>query len=135
MKPKLILTCAMVAILLSLCACSPAPKQVSVDVSYDGNEVEIAVGGSLTVTLESNPISRFQWDLTEITDQTVLAEVGHEFKPPEAGAPMEVGGEEVWTFKALKAGESIISMEREIPWICGGGEKAVETFNLTVVVK
>ena len=133
MKPKLVLTCAMVVILLSLCACSPAPKQVSVDVSYDGKEVEITVGGSLTITLESNPTTGFQWELTEITDQTVLQQTDHEFKPPETGAPVGAGGEEVWTFKGLKAGESIISMEYSRPW--EGGEKAVETFNLTVVVK
>ena len=114
-------------------SCSPAPKQLSVDVSYDGKEVEIAVGGSLTVTLESNPTTGFEWELTEIADQTVLAEAGHEFKAPGAGAPVGTGGEEVWTFKALKEGTTELSMEYSKPW--EGGEKAAKTFNLTVLVK
>jgi len=43
------------------------------------------------------------------------------------------GGEEVWTFKALKAGTSKISMEYSQSW--EGGMKAAETFALTVVVR
>ncbi|MCD6567992.1 MAG: protease inhibitor I42 family protein [Dehalococcoidia bacterium] len=45
------------------------------------------------------------------------------------GAP----GKEVWTFEALEKGSSTISMEYSQPW--EGGEKAAQTFSLTVVVK
>ena len=150
MKSKLILMCAMVAISLSLFACSSASEQVSVDASCDdfmklhpdcaiSREVEVAVGGSLTVTLCSNPTTGFQWsESAEISDQTVLEEVDHKFvspgytgdkPPPPPGTP----GKEVWTFKALKEGKSTISMEYSRPW--EGGEKAAWTFVLTVVVK
>ena len=135
MKSKLsILMCAVVAISLFLLACSPA-SPAAVDVSYAWNqETEIAVGGSLTVTLESNVTTGFAWELVNITDETVLEQVGEqEYKAPEAGALIGAGGEEVWTFKALKKGTSTISMEYRRPW-----EKGVEpaqTFALTVVVK
>jgi len=134
MKAKLILTCVMAVILLSLCACSPATEQASTDILYAWHqETEIAVGDSLTVTLESNATTGFQWELAEISDQTVLAEVGHEYQAPEAGAAVGAGGQEVWTFKALKKGKSTISMQYLRPW-----EEDVEpaqTFALTVVVK
>jgi len=42
-------------------------------------------------------------------------------------------GEEVCTFKALKKGETTISMEYSRPW--EGSEKTTWTFVLTVVVK
>ena len=142
MKSKLILTCIVVAISLSLFACSSA---VSVEASCDdftklqhiSKEVKVAVDGSLTVTLCSNPTTGFEWESPKITNQTVLQQVGHEFEAPEHKGdeppPPGEAGKEVWTFKALKEGTSTISMEYSQPW--EGGEKGEWTFNLTVVVK
>jgi len=136
MKSKLVLMCAMVAILLSLCACSPA-----IDVSCDdftdlqhiSQEVEVTVDDPFTVTLCSNATTGFQWtESAQISDPTVLQQTNHEFVPPEGdvlGAP----GKEVWTFQALKEGECTVSMEYSQPW--EGGEEAAWTFNLTVTVK
>ena len=129
--------CIGAAILLALFACSSAPGEVTVDASYAGKEVELAAGGSLAVTLESNPTTGFKWDMASNTDETVLQLVDHKFQPPQApqGGPPLVGagGKEVWNFKALKKGTSIISMEYSRPW--EGGEKAEWTFVLAVVVK
>ena len=140
MKSKLTLMCAMIAISLSLCACSP-----SVDVSYDefmnlqhiSQETEVAVDSSFTVTLGSNPASTgFQWsESAQISDQTVLQQTNHEFVPPTDGPLLAPGtpGKEVWTFQALKEGESTVSMEYSQPW--EEGEEAAWTFNLTVTVR
>ena len=144
MKSKLILMCAVVAISLGLFACSSAAKQVSVDyddfmeVQHISQEVEVAVDGSLTVTLGSNPTTGFLWsESAEISDQTVLEQTGHEYIAPEGEGdePPAPGtaGKEVWTFKALKKGTTEVSMEYGRPW--EGGEKAEWTFVLTVVVK
>jgi len=145
MQTKLILMCSLAAISLCLFACSPAPKQVSVEASCDdfyerqaiSKEVEVAVDGSLTVTLCSNPSTGFEWESARISDQTVLQQVDHKFEAPEATGdgppPPGAPGKEVWTFQALKKGESTISMEYSRPW--EGGEKAEWTFVLTVVVK
>ncbi len=107
------------------------------DDEYAGQEVIVPVGGLLTITLESNPSTGFQWELTGISDPTVLELVGHEFIAPEAtddeipivGAP----GTEVWNFRALRVGRSTIFMEYSQPW--EGGTKATQTFVVTVVVK
>ncbi len=144
MKSKLILMCAMVAISLSLFACFPTPKQVSVEASADdlmklqhiSQEVEVAVDGSLTVTLFSNPTTGFLWsESAQISDQTVLEQTDHKFVPPPERPEPVVGeaGKEVWTFKALKKGTSTISMEYSRPW--EGGEKGAWTFVLIVIVK
>ena len=143
MKSKLILVCAMAAISLFLFACLPASKQASVDFSCDdfmkdqhiNGETEVSVDGSLTVTLCSNPTTGFQWESAQITDQTVLEQVDHKFVSPESEPPPPPGtpGQEVWTFKALKEGESTISIAYSRPW--EGGEKGAWTFTLAVVVK
>ena len=134
MKSKLILTCAVVAILLCLLGCAAAPQEVSVDASYSGKEVELVVGGSVIVTLESNPGSTgFEWGSAEISDETVLQQVDQRYEAPEEGSMIGAPGKEIWTFKGLKKGESSISMEYSQPW--EGGTKAAETFELTVVVK
>jgi len=147
MKLKLILTCAVVAISLSLLACSPASEpvsQVSLEVSCDdfyeqqhiSKEVEVAAGDSFTVTLCSNPTTGFQWsEAAQISDQTVLQQADHKFVSPQSEPPPPPGtpGQDVWTFKALKKGESTVSLEYSRPW--EGGEKGEWTFVLTVVVK
>ena len=143
MKSGLILMCVLVAISLSLFACS---SEVSVAASCDdfmknqhiSKEVKVPVDGSLTVTLCSNPTTGFEWlESAQISDQTVLRQTGHKFVGPEAKGdePPAPGtaGQEVWTFKALKEGTSTISMEYSRPW--EGGEKGEWTFVLTVTVK
>jgi inhibitor of cysteine peptidase len=131
----LIAVAAMASLVLS--GCSPtgssAPGAVSVDESSSGKQVEIAAGGALTVTLESNATTGFQWELKSVGDPSVLQSQGGTYNAPEATGMVGAGGEEVWTFKALKAGNSSLSMEYSQPW--EGGTKAAQTFSLTVVVK
>ncbi len=142
MKSKPILVLSIIAISALLLACAPAPKQVSLEVSCDefmqqqhiSQEVEVAAGDSLIVTLCSNPTTGFQWSETaQISDQTVLQQLDHKFVSPEETGVVGAPGQEVWTFEALKKGTSSVSMEYSQPW--EGGEKGEWTFELTVVVK
>ena len=144
MKSKLfILGSVLVLSALVLGGCGPAkPQEASVDVSCDdftklqsiSKEIEVAVGSSFTVTLCSNPSTGFQWGAAKINDQTVLEEASRKFVSPESKEPPPPGtaGQEVWTFKALKAGKSTILIEYSRPW--EGGEKAAWTYALTVLV-
>ena len=136
MKSKIMSLCAIVAISLCLFACSPAPTQtsISVDASYTGEQFELAIEGSfLTVTLPSNPASTgFEWELTDITDETVIELTGYQFVPPEETGLVGAPGEEIWTFRAINEGESTVSMEYRRPW--ENGTKAAETLTLTVSV-
>ena len=140
MKAMLILTCAIVALSLPLFACSPA-TEASVEVSCDDfmnqhhitKQVEVAVDGTLTVTLCSNRTTGFQWsELAQIGDQTIIKQTEHEFEAAKTDVP-GAAGKEIWTFKALKKGTTEVSMEYSRPW--EGGEKGEWTFKLTVVVK
>ena len=143
MKAKLILAGIVITISLSLFACSPSSKQVSVKVSCDdfykhqhiSKQVEVAAGDSFTFTLCSNPTTGFKWESARISDQAILQEVDHKFVSPESEPPPPPGtaGQEVWTFRGLKEGKSTISIYYSRPW--ESGEKGEWTFTLDVVVK
>ena len=112
-----------------------ASDNVAVNRSFDGKEIELAVGGLLAVTLDSNITTGFQWALIDNSNEQILPEFGHDYVNPENGDSQIVGtgGLEVWTFKALEKGVSRISMEYSQPW--NGGTKGAETFELTVIIK
>lgn len=143
MKLKLLPIFTIVLILLCLPACSSAtPVEVNCDKFREQkhltNKLEVSTGESFTVTLCSNPTTGFKWQETaQISDQTVLQQTGHKFVAPEAegSKPPAPGssGVEIWTFKALKKGNTTVYMEYGRPW--EGGEKGVWTYKLTVVVK
>ncbi len=111
-----------------------AKASASIDASYSGKQIEVAAGKTFTITLDSNITTGFSWQLVGNTDEAVVELVNSEYQPSQATQGlMGAGGQEVWTFKALKSGESIISLEYSQPW--EGGTKAANTFELTVVVK
>ncbi len=134
MQARLAIVCLMTTVLLSLIACSSAaPKELSVDITNSGKEVTLAAGGTLTVTLESNITTGYSWnENANIGDKTVMQQIDHKYQPPATSIP-GAGGKEVWTFKALKAGKSTISMEYRRPF--ESNTTPAKTFTLTVVVQ
>ncbi len=134
MKARLALVCLMTTVLLSPLACSSAvPKELSVDIASTGKEVTLAAGDTLTVTLESNITTGYSWnENANIGDKTVMQQTDHKYQPPATPIP-GAGGKEVWTFKALKAGKSTISMEYSRPFEPTAAP--AKTFTLTVVVQ
>jgi inhibitor of cysteine peptidase len=133
MKLKWLFIGVMAAALLVMTACSRAVSQASVNESDSGKQVEIwANGGILTVTLESNQTTGYGWELKEISDPSVLQKTESEYETPVSGL-VGAGSKEVWTFKALNAGTTTLSMEYSQPW--EGGQKGAKSFTITVVVK
>ena len=133
MKAGLIFVC-LFTVSLSLVSClSTAPNELSVDIASSGKEVTLAAGGTLTVTLESNITTGYSWnENANIGDKTVIQQTDHKYQPPATAIP-GAGGNEVWTFKALRAGKSLISMEYRRPF--EPNAPAAKTFTLTVVVQ
>ncbi len=133
MKSKSLFTGLVVIALLVMTACSRVVSQASVNESDSGKQVAIwANGGLLTVTLESNQTTGYSWELKEISDPSVLQKTDNKYETPTSSL-VGAGGKEVWTFKALKAGTTTLSMEYSQPW--EGGQKDAKSFTLTVVVK
>ena len=112
-------------------ACTGGSNNLNVDSSYSGKQVELSVGQSLVVTLESNATTGYSWALFQNSDEGVLNKTGNEYIAPQTTL-IGAGGKEEWTFKALKKGTSTISMGYSRPW---ESTPPVDTFDLTVVVK
>lgn len=102
-------------------------------------ETRVPLDATLTIKLSSNPGSTgFVWDeKPKMSDPSILKQTRHKFIEPKLppGEPEAPGtpGNEIWEFKPLKPGKTVISMEYSRPW--EDGEKRVQTFTLTVVVK
>ena len=99
--------------------------------------LELNNGDTLTLILGSNPTTGFSWqEQAQISDKAVLEQTDYKYLEPASkdGQPlMGASGKDVRTFKALKAGTSVVSLSYSQPW--EGGQKAEWTFQLTVVVK
>ena len=131
----------LIVLVLSACVKSQGPAvEVSCEnfeaANHIAQQAEVSVGGLLTVALCSNPTTGFQWEEAKISDQTVLEETSHRLVSPgedQAGPRVGGAGYQEWTFTALQAGQSVVSIASSRPW--EGGEKGIWTFDLTVVVK
>ena len=132
MKSRWLLIGLIAAVLLAMTACSSSATQVSADESSSGKQMDIAVGGTLMVTLDSNQTTGYSWELKEIGDTSILQKTDNKYVAPTSGL-MGAGGKEVWNFKALKAGNTTLSMGYSQPW--AGGQKDAKSFDLTIVVK
>jgi len=77
--------------------------------------IEVEEGGEFTIVLESNPTTGYQWKLAEPLDEEILTLIKTEYEEPDEerlGAP----GEEKWTFKAEKPGDTEITLAYVRPW-------------------
>jgi len=147
MKTKLIAAALTALVLFVVAGCSPVSgdtpaREASIEVAIDEfeqaknvtREVVVAEGGTLTLTLGSNPTTGFSWgEAAQIADPTVLQQTDSQTQPPQAQGMGGAPGAQVWTFEALKKGATTVSLDYSRPW--EGGEKGVWSFELTVTVK
>ena len=145
MKTKLVAVLGILVIMVAMGACArvEANKDASVIVPMDEftsskqitRQVELEVGQRLDVILGSNPSTGYSWTETALlSDAAVISQTGHAYVEPGKTTQSLVGaaGHEHWTFIALQAGTSKITMSYARPWEAGA---VAWTFELTVVVK
>ena len=130
-------------ILLLVCGCAPAVKaEVPVTVTCDQfskqtmivQDVSVKMGNRVVVTLCSNPTTGFQWsEKAQIGDPRVLEQKSYKFVAPANTGMVGAPGNSVWTFEAMGTGTSTVYLEYSRNW--QGGEKAVQTFKLNVLVQ
>jgi inhibitor of cysteine peptidase len=112
---------------------TPTANEVNIDASYNGSEITLAVGNQLIVTLESNETTGYTWNLSAISDTNVIKKVRNQYIIPTPSDPPLVGqgGISIWTFEALAAGTTTISMQELRSWEV----EPVNTFVITVIVE
>ena len=101
----------------------PTPEPVAISLSCEDFNaqaeskatVSVPAGGVLTVTLCANPTTGFGWEEVQISDLTVLAQIGRIHRDPDSvklGAP----GETAWRFKAQEVGQSTVTFGYSQDW-------------------
>ena len=95
-----------------------------------GQAIDIGAGQQFVIALGSNPTTGYSWQ--ESHDQTMLELLEKSYKEEAKEGVVGAGGIEYFRFKALKAGQTEITLTYEQPW--EGGETG-ETKVFTVYVK
>jgi len=111
---------------------SPAVGPVRLDASADGTTIELATGTEVSVALEGNPTTGFDWRVAGVVPPQLTATsdtLESSVTPGIVGA----GGVRVFNYTAAAAGTGVLKLEYLRSW-----ETTVppaKTFSLTVVVK
>ncbi len=82
--------------------------------TMETNELKVREGEYFEITLDSNPSTGFAWELVEGMDESFLEPTDNVYgsnNSDERQPSVGVGGREVWTFKALKKGNTMFSMK------------------------
>ncbi|MEI7912738.1 MAG: protease inhibitor I42 family protein [Verrucomicrobiota bacterium] len=114
MKSLLLLTIAVLGLAGRTCGESAPPAE------KDAKPVEAVVGKEFTITLDANHSTGYSWQLAKPLTETLVKSTTHSYQEAatEAGAPPRAGagGKEVWTFKAISPGSTVIEFKYVRPW-------------------
>jgi inhibitor of cysteine peptidase len=72
--------------------------------------IQFKAGTNFTITLRANMSTGYQWQIAEPLDETMLELVNTEYIPYRTQR-LGADGKQLFTFKALKAGETTISFK------------------------
>jgi predicted secreted protein len=72
--------------------------------------IQAQAGREFTIVLESNPTTGYHWDIVGELDGAVVEFVSQEYQSTSAPGLVGGGGLDVWTFKAVGAGEATITL-------------------------
>jgi inhibitor of cysteine peptidase len=131
MKKRLIIFSIAV---LALTACSGSSTESPANglvISDPGKTIEVAAGNEFKIVIESNPSTGYHWELVGELDGGILQFVSKDYRANEPVMPGS-GGVDVWTFHAVAAGETTITLGYYPP---GQGEPAAQEVAFAVVVK
>ncbi len=81
-----------------------------------GQTIDIGIGQEFIIAIGANPTTGYDWEVS--LDETILELVEKTYKPAEEAEHEIVGagGVEYFRFKALKTGETEITMVYKRPW-------------------
>ncbi len=75
----------------------------------------MAVEREFSVTLPSNPTTGYHWELAAPLAEGIVKLMDSTYQAPATGL-LGAGGEEIWTFKAVGRGETVIELKYVRPW-------------------
>lgn len=112
-----------------------APPTPNVGAAPTPERVEVAVGASFEVHMDSNPTTGYMWRVREPLDAHMSAGPKRFEGPPKGppGAPQIVGagGVEYFSFTGVTAGEATLVLEYARPWEKGPAD-TTRTWQVTI---
>lgn len=110
----------------------PTPGPIRVDATADGTTIQLAKGAELSVALEGNPTTGYDWKVPEALPAQLVAKSDTLESTADPGV-VGAGGVRVFTYTATATGTGVLELEYVRSW--EKGVPPLETFTLTVVVK
>lgn len=80
-----------------------------------GKTLEASVGQKFTITLRGNETTGYVWQMTKGTNSKIVKKISDKYMPDNTGL-VGSGGDHVWTYKAVAAGETTITLNYLRPW-------------------
>ncbi len=110
-------------------AAPPAPPGVT-------QTVNLGVGQSMDLTLDSNPSAGYRWFLVQSPDPSVVLVETHAFRSDRdaLGRP-GAGGREIFTIRGVSPGFSELVLEYHRPWERERGKPPAQVHRITVRVR
>ena len=119
-----------VFILLALCQCKTANQFTAED---NGKKIDLKENEKITIKLESNPTTGYQWNLSDDINFEIISLVSSKYtQTPGNEDLVGAGGYETFTFKTISSGETSITLTYNRLW---EDEEPAETFKLDISVK
>lgn len=94
--------------------------------------ITVSAGEKFAIIIASNPTTGFSWQIAKPINGKVIKFLNSEYIPAKSGL-IGAGGKEVWTFVAVAAGETSISLKYVRPWEKEKSAEAEATY--TVIVR
>jgi len=125
MKRLLVLVTALILVVCLLAGCGGGVK-IYVD---PGKKINTSVNQEFAIALDSNPTTGYNWE--ESHDASMLSLVNDKYVPDEkAPGLVGAGGTQYFYFKALKTGETEITVTYKRPWETDIADQ--KTFNVAI---
>jgi predicted secreted protein len=123
--------CLILLFLLTFTSCS---RPGAYTLENNGDTVELQIGETMELKLESNPTTGYSWFPDEDTDNTIIKLTSTEYnQTKKAEKLVGSGGFEYFFFEALSSGSTELVLNYERPW--EEDEEPVNTFRLDIEVK
>ena len=93
----------------------PDKVQKSLVFRDSAKAIEIITGQDFAIELDANATTGYQWQLAKPLNKSVIELLSTEYRVSETGL-VGAGGKEIWKFRAVDQGKTMISMKYVRSW-------------------
>lgn len=108
-----------------------AEPAVETAITDPAQPIEVQAGETFVIVVDANPSTGYHWEFVGEPDGNVIEFVSSDYKADELVMPGS-GGVEVWTFKAVSAGQAQIALGSYPPGVDDGEPEQSLTFEVIV---